>query len=124
MQALIKTMKMAKREKTARGLSFVEMDEIGHADLLDCLIYLIRNVNRHAMPVADPQAHVARDWTPKPQGRSQAGETLRMALGRGAARTSRRANRRTRPGPARQKAPCTPQWRVRPSPTAAMAPLS
>lgn len=80
---LIKTLRMAKREKTARGLSFVEMEEIGHADLLDCLIYLVRNVRRHATPVADPQAHVARDWIPKPQKRSQAGETLRMALGLG-----------------------------------------
>jgi hypothetical protein len=82
-RTLIKTMRLAKRTETARGLSFVEMDEIGHADLLDALIYLVRNVKRHTMTVAAPMSHVARDWAPTQPKRSQAGDVLARALGLG-----------------------------------------
>jgi hypothetical protein len=78
---LIKTLRLAKREQTKRGLSFVEMPDIGHADLLDTLLYLIRNVKRHAMPVAPTTPHVVRDWVPPPEKRSRAGQALMRALG-------------------------------------------
>lgn len=48
-EILIKTLRIAKRSKIKRK-SFIEMDEIGHADLLDCLIYCVRNVRKHDMP--------------------------------------------------------------------------
>lgn len=48
-ELLIKTLRIAKRSKV-RKKSFIEMDEIGHADLLDCLLYMVRNVRKHALP--------------------------------------------------------------------------
>lgn len=82
-KTLIKTLRLAKREPTKRGLSFVEMPEIGHADLLDALIYLVRNVKRHAMPVAPVVPHVVRDIAQAPQPLSQASRSLMSALGLG-----------------------------------------
>lgn len=78
---LIKTMRMAKRHKQVRK-GFQHGEEIGHADLLDALLYLVRNVRRHAMPAASPQAPMAvRDVLPAKRQTAQADQGLAQALG-------------------------------------------
>ncbi len=79
---LIKTLRMAKRHKQANK-GFERAEEIGHADLLDALLYLVRNVRRHNMPDAPPprpHADLPRAATPPvPSG----AEALVKALGFG-----------------------------------------
>lgn len=48
-EILIKTLRIAKRSKIKRK-SFLEMEDIGHADLLDCLLYMVRNLKKHVIP--------------------------------------------------------------------------
>jgi hypothetical protein len=80
---LIKTLRIAKRAKEARK-GFVEAKEIGHADLLDALIYLVRNVRRNAMPAQAPTPRPMAEQGVRPQTRSRRSDTgLAQAMGIG-----------------------------------------
>jgi hypothetical protein len=46
---LVKTLRLARRAKQM-SKGFERMEEIGHADLLDCLIYMVRNLKRRELP--------------------------------------------------------------------------
>lgn len=46
---LIRTMHLAKRARVARK-GFMHLKDLGHADLLDALIYLVRNIRRIELP--------------------------------------------------------------------------
>lgn len=80
---LIKTLRIARRSKN-KHKGFMEQEGIGHADLLDCLLYLVRNVRKHQMPdvaptptpadfarpAPPPQANVARKFSRAAFGRA------------------------------------------------------
>jgi hypothetical protein len=56
---LIKTLRLARRAKQKRkGFEEMEKEGLGHADLLDALLYLVRNVRRHEMPPDVPTRQV------------------------------------------------------------------
>lgn len=77
---LIKTLRLAKRAKeTRRG--FERGDEIGHADLLDCLLYKIRNVNRRALPAAPAQRTASAEIAPASRIIDAGAQQLVKALG-------------------------------------------
>lgn len=77
---LIKTLRTAKVAKdTRRG--FERGDEIGHADLLDCLIYLVRNVNRRELPKAPDQRPVEAQVRAPPPVEDKQVRALSAALG-------------------------------------------
>jgi hypothetical protein len=77
---LIKTLRLAKRAKeTKRG--FERAAEIGHADLLDCLLYKIRNVNRRALPPAPTQHAATAQMRPPAPKADQSTLALGRALG-------------------------------------------
>jgi hypothetical protein len=78
---LIKTLLLAKRAKQV-SKGFERGEEIGHADLLDALLYLIRNVRRHAPPpVTNVRAAEQQVRAPE-QRRSSGAAALGRALGR------------------------------------------
>lgn len=77
-ELLIKTLRIAKRSKIKKK-SFLEMEDIGHADLLDTLIYMARNIRKHDMPAAEPQKPVLETVVPPPQPLTQA-KTLSKQL--------------------------------------------
>ena len=79
---LIKTLRLAKRARQAsRG--FERMEEIGHADLLDALLYLIRNVRRREMPKAPQQRAAEAQVRTAPQPALNGDQQLARALGLG-----------------------------------------
>lgn len=67
-EILIKTLLIARRAKSKRA-GFEEAKGIGHADLLDCLLYMVRNLRRHNMPeVAAPVgAEAEKRWVAQRQ---------------------------------------------------------
>jgi hypothetical protein len=78
---LIKTLRLAKRAKQV-SKGFERGEEIGHADLLDALLYLVRNVRRNApapAPVVRAAEQHVRDSEPR---RSSGALALGRALGR------------------------------------------
>ncbi|MHB8682820.1 MAG: hypothetical protein ACYC9X_00660 [Dehalococcoidia bacterium] len=58
---LVKTLQIAKRASLRyKDNKFERMEEIGHADLLDCLLYMIRNINQSGnLAISPTQPRVA-----------------------------------------------------------------
>lgn len=79
---LIKTLRVAKRAKVARK-GFEHMDDIGHADLLDCLLYKIRNLRRRELPRAPAQRQAEVQVRPPPVVQREPDRQLARALGLG-----------------------------------------
>lgn len=80
---LIKTLRVAKRAKQARK-GFEHGDDIGHADLLDALLYMIRNVKRRELPKAPTQRQAeAQVRPPPPVAQREPDRQLARALGLG-----------------------------------------
>lgn len=77
---LIKTLRLAKRAKQA-SKGFERGAEIGHADLLDALLYLIRNIRRASIPKASPVRNVEQGMRPPEPKRVASGDALVRALG-------------------------------------------
>jgi hypothetical protein len=76
---LIKTLRLARRAKqVAKG--FEHGEEIGHADLLDALIYFIRNVKKRSMPKVASMRTAERDVRPPAPARSSSADALVRAL--------------------------------------------
>jgi hypothetical protein len=79
---LIKTLRLARRAATA-SKGFQHSKEIGHADLLDALIYLVRNVRRNAMPGTTEVRPMAEQGIRPAQARRSSEQELARALGLG-----------------------------------------
>ena len=62
---LIKTLRVARRAKQKRK-GFDEGEGIGHADLLDCLLYMIRNIRKQEIPEQEKAWQAMQDITQKP----------------------------------------------------------
>jgi hypothetical protein len=76
---LIKTLRLARRAPTGRR-SFQRTQDIGHADLLDSLLYMCRNIHRHEMPEEVRPPALTRDILPPPKPHATSGEKLRDLL--------------------------------------------
>jgi len=79
---LIKTLRLAKRAKQARR-GFEHLDEHDHADTVDALLYLVRNVRRNRMPdeapPTGPQAALPQaPRTPLPSGARELRKVFRL----------------------------------------------
>lgn len=80
---LILTLSTAKLAKDAKR-GFDRGEEIGHADLLDCLLYKIRNVSRRALPASPSQQRAAEmGIRPPPPPASAPEMQLARAMGLG-----------------------------------------
>lgn len=83
---LIRTLMIAKRAKIKRN-GFEEEKGIGHADLLDCLIYMVRNLRKHQMPeglvLTGRQAAIEATRPRPPEPPNIARKFTRAFMGRG-----------------------------------------
>lgn len=79
---LIKTLRVAKRAKQVRK-GFEHAEDIGHADLLDCLIYKVRNINRRALPKPPEQRQAEAQVRPPQLVKREPDVQIARALGLG-----------------------------------------